>query len=157
MVFQVLKYDVVCDGTGCGRKVTSAPKVPAPIALLQHRKLHLHFVGRSAFHFAHKVAHRQAWRDRHKHVHVVRRQHAGDNLDAIFSANLSDDFPHPFADGPGEHLVPVLCYPNHMIAMIEDAMFSFLILHDLETRKMKGAGQRRFHFPGFKVILLSSR
>ena len=50
VLFQVLKYDVLCDGAVGGREVPPAPKPAAPIALADMWELALHLVRRTALH-----------------------------------------------------------------------------------------------------------
>ena len=43
MAINVLKYGFISNGTDCGTKITTSPKPPAPIALLDFRKFLLDF------------------------------------------------------------------------------------------------------------------
>ena len=93
MLFKVLKYDVLRDGTRCRREVPAAPEMAAPVPFADGGKFPLDLVGRSALHLADQIADGQFRRHRHEHVDVIARQHALDDLDAILSTDLPDDLP----------------------------------------------------------------
>ena len=85
------KYTSLGDGPVGGRKVPTAPKAPAPVTLLDLWELALDFVRRSPLHQPHQIADRLLRRDRYKHVDVVVRQHAFDDLNSVLSADLPTD------------------------------------------------------------------
>ncbi len=122
MLFQVLKYDVLCYGTVGGRKVAPAPKMASPVAFFEMREFALHFVGRPSLHQAHQVAYGQFRRHRYEHVDVVAGQDAPQDIDAILAANLPDDVAHTQPDIALKHFVTVFGRPDEVIAVIENAM-----------------------------------
>ena len=101
VLFEVLKYDVFRDGTVGGREIPSAPKAPPPIAALQLREFALHLVGGAALHQPHQIAHRQFRRHGNEHVDMINRQHAADDVDALFAADLATNVPDPQPDITG--------------------------------------------------------
>ena len=107
----------------------------APIAFLQLGKFAEQLECRSALDPAHEVADRQLWRDRYEHMHMVTRYNALEDLYAILCANLADDLPHAQLHITAQQLVAILRRPDQMIAMIENAMLSFVVLHDHTLRK----------------------
>ena len=135
VILQVLKYCIFCDGTIGGRKVTPAPKPLPPITFLQCREFPLYQIRGAPFHFTHEVADRKLRRDRDKHVDVITRHNTTDNRNAIFRANPADDLANPTLDVATKHLETVLRRPHHMIAMVENAMFAFVISHDHTLQK----------------------
>ena len=102
----------------------------SPVALLQLRELPEKLECRPALDPAHEIAHRQLWRDRYEHMHMVTRYNALEDLYAILCANLADDLPHAQLHLTAEKLVAIFRRPDQMIAMVENAVLSFVILHD---------------------------
>src|SRR5207237_6386418 len=76
----ILKYDIVRDVAAGGAEVSSGPEVTAPISFAQFGKLHLDPMRRTPFDSAHEVADRNVGRYLDKHVDMLTRQHAGDDL-----------------------------------------------------------------------------
>jgi hypothetical protein len=89
------------------------------------------FVGRPSLHEPHQVTDRQFWRDGYKHVDMVARQHAPDNLDAVLSANLTANVTHSQLNVALQHFIAILGRPNEVVTMVENAMFARGILHVL--------------------------
>jgi hypothetical protein len=95
------------------------------------REFTLHFVGRPSLHEPHQVTDRQFWRDGYKHVDMVARQHAPDNLDAVLSANLTANVTHSQLNVALQHFIAILGRPNEVVTMVENAMFAREILQVL--------------------------
>jgi hypothetical protein len=93
-------------------------------------KFALHLVGRTAFHLSHQITHRQLWRHRHEHVDMIARQHASDNVNVIFRADLPDDVSHAQPDIAEQNFVTILRRPDQVIAVVENAMFTLIVLHE---------------------------
>ena len=74
-------------------------------------------------------------------MNVVARNDTADNRDIIFRANTSDNFTDPTLDIPSKHLEAVLGRPHHMITMIENAVFAFIIVHDHTFQKNEPQAQ----------------
>lgn len=55
-------------------------------------------------------------------MHVITRQHALDDLDAILRANLTANIANSQFDITPKHLVAILGRPNEVIAVVVDAM-----------------------------------
>jgi len=104
--------------------------VAAPVAFLQLWKFPLYLVGRAPFHQPHKVAHRQFRWYRHKHMHMVARQDAAEDIDVVFVADLQYDVAHPQPDIAKQHFLTALRRPHQVEAMVVDAMLASGILHD---------------------------
>ena len=92
MLLNVLKYDLICDGTAGGTKVASGPEMSAPTALPNVGKLLLDLVRGSSLHALHEPAHRNARRDRHEQVDMIVGQHAADDRGYHLATNLANDF-----------------------------------------------------------------
>ena len=91
MALNIPKYDVISDvSTGCA-EISSGPKSPPPIALADFRELHLDLVERTPFGALHEIADGNVGRHRDKHVDVIARQHALDDLHTHFTADLPDN------------------------------------------------------------------
>ena len=61
-------------------------------------------------------------RHRDKHVDVIARQHALDDLHAHFTADLPHNVPHRLPQFPLQHLVAILGDPDDVIAVIKNRM-----------------------------------
>ena len=58
------------------------------------------------------------------------------DINTVFSADLTADVTEPQLDVVLQNLVPIFCRPNEMISMVKNAMFAGRILHVLNTPKM---------------------
>lgn len=157
MLLQVLKYDILCDGPIGRRKVPSAPKAASPIAFPDRREFTLDLVGRSSLHLAHEIADCELWRHRYEHVDVIARQNTANDINAIFSAHLADDIANALTQITLENLVAIFRRPHDVIAVIKNAVFSSVVLHDRILRKMSLEPLRAAHFPEDTIINDSSR
>ena len=106
----------------------------APVALLDLRKLPLHFVRCPALNLAHEIGYRKARRDRHKHIHMVSCQHTLKYLDPVLAADLPDYLTYPQSDAPFQFFEPVFGDPHQMIAMVKCAVLAFIVLHNHTLR-----------------------
>ncbi len=88
------------------------------------KTLTLHLVGRPPLHQPNQVAHRELRWDRHKHVDMINRQHAPDNINATFVTDLSDDVAHAQSNITQQNLVAILGRPDEMIAMVVNAVLA---------------------------------
>jgi hypothetical protein len=155
---KVLKYDVVRDVAAGRTEIPSGPEVPPPVAPFELRELLLQAARRPPFDASHDVGDGVLGRHGQEHVHMVPRKHAFDDRHAQLVATLSDDFPCPFADVAGQHLVTIFCSPNNVIPMVVHAVSPEVISghpYPLENETLtRSAG---FHFPGGKDVVLDSR
>lgn len=135
MLFKSLKYDVFRDCAVCGRKVPPAPKVAAPIAMLQPWKFAEKLKGGSVRYPSHQLAHGNFGRDRHEDVQVVRRYEHLQDLHAIFCAHLPGDFPNPDLHVTTQDFEAVFGRPDQVIAMVKNVVLSSVELHDYSLRK----------------------
>ena len=66
---------------------------------------------------------------------MITRHNATDDLYTNFLTYLPDDLVHPELKLSPEHLEAVFGDPDHMIAMIENAVLASIILHDHTFQK----------------------
>lgn len=76
MEFWILRGDIVSAISRDGGKISSGPKLSAPIALAQLRELYLDPIRRAPFDMLHDIVQGQFWRCRQEHVDVIAAQNA---------------------------------------------------------------------------------
>ena len=91
MLVEIILDDIIGNIPARRTKVASCPEPPAPISLAQLWEFLLDFSRGTTLHTLHKLAYRNMGRNFHKHVHMVGRQNAVDDVHAQFSTNLTDD------------------------------------------------------------------
>ena len=65
-----------------------------------------------------------------EHVHMIFRQHAFDDLDTEFAADLTDDLSNPKAKLAAQYVVSIFGRPNHVITVIIDGVATLAVDHD---------------------------
>lgn len=67
---------------------------------------------------------------------VIARQHPAQDVDLVLPADLTANVADTQAQRPGQDLLTVLRRPDDMVAVIENAVFTGIILHQRTLRKM---------------------
>ena len=107
MLVEIILDDIVGNVTAGRAKVVSCPEPPVPISLAQFWEFLLDFSRGTALHTLHKLAYRNMRRNFHKHVDMVARQNAVDDVHAQFSTNLTHNRPQPFPDTSTQYLITI--------------------------------------------------
>ena len=124
VLFEVLKYDVFCDGTIRRRKEPTSPKVTFPIAFPGKRTFLSYFERRTPIHFAHKIADRQFRWYRNKHMHMITREYTFDDFNTVFCSDLTANISNTDAQLTMQNLKPVFPQAHDVIAMIINAILA---------------------------------
>ena len=66
---------------------------------------------------------------------VVGRHNTADNIDTVFTTNTADDFTDAPLDIASKNLEALLCRPDDVITVIENAMLASIIVHDHPLQK----------------------
>ncbi len=74
------------------------------------------------------------------------------DVDPVLAADLTANVAHPQTQRAGQDLVTVFGRPDDVIAMIKNAVFAGVILHDLILGKNEPWPNRRLIFPEDKII-----
>jgi len=72
-------------------------------------------------------------------MHMVRRQHSFDDLNAQFLASLADDFAQPNTHLATQHLEPIFGHPNDVKSVVIFRMTSIVIGLFKSTRHLQSA------------------
>lgn len=109
MMLKILLNHFVRDISGTPRAVTSCPKVPPPISLLQMRKLLLQPARRTTFEPLDQIRQRQFRSVFNVHMNMVFAHNAFENSDIFRIANLNQQVAASNFDVALQNVVTVLC------------------------------------------------
>ncbi len=129
VLLDILKDDVVGDIAAGRAEIAACPEVPSPVALLEPGEFSLNFVRRSALHPANNIANPKMRRDRHEHMHMIRRQDALDDGHAELGADLADDLADTQAHFACQNLEAILGDPDDVVAMIKNGVRAGVVGH----------------------------
>ena len=127
MLFDILKYDLFCNGTAGGAKVASGPEMPPPIPFADLWELLLDLVRRATLRTLHKTANGNTRRDRHEQVDVIVGQHALDDRDVHLTTNLANNIADTLPQCITQNFESVFGNPNNMVAVVENCVRGFII------------------------------
>ncbi len=108
-------------------KISSRPKVSAPIAFFDDRKLFKQLTSTSAFEATHDLTWGHAWRSGEKQMDMIFTHHPTENSDLKCFASLTDQFTNSQGHITSENLITIFGNPNKMILNIEKVVSPFEI------------------------------
>ena len=129
---KVRTYDVFGNGATGSGKLSPSPEATAPVPFADLGKRPLDLERRTALHHAHPIADRPLRGHRDEHVHMIRRDHAAHDGDAVLLTDLATDIPDPEAQVPAQHLVAILRRPDNVIPVVKDTMCARIIRRPLD-------------------------
>ena len=112
VVRKVLKYDILGNSTGGGGEISPSPEATAPVPFADLGKLPLDLERRTALHHAHPIADRPLRGHRDEHVHMIRRDHAAHDGDAVLLTDLNISYSVLHASRYVEGLSLTECTPS---------------------------------------------
>ena len=122
MMLQVLFDHLFCHLTYRRTEVSSRPKMPSPVPLLQVRKLLEQAARSPSFDSPHDFAGRQIRRSTDQNVDMIFAHHAFYNPYLKRFTGLSHQVSYPFRDVTTQHFVAILRDPNKMVLHLINRM-----------------------------------
>ena len=127
MVIYILFDHFICNIATRYTKISSAPKMPAPISFSQLWKFLLNFSGASALHRFYQVALTNMRWNRYKNMYMFRGNNAAHYLHTKFFSNLNNYFANTPLQISSENFIAVFGYPNNVKSMMIFGMRPFAI------------------------------
>jgi hypothetical protein len=115
--------------TRCSTEISSRPKVPSPLSLLNLREFFKKLCSTSIFYSAHYFTRSHCRRSRHKYVNMVFAHYTAYYPDLKCLTCLPDQFSNPKGYITLQHLITILCNPYKMIFNIKYRVASISIIH----------------------------
>ena len=114
LLFNVLLYHLVRDVALADRQITSRPEMSAPELLSQMRELQQQYARAYAFQPLHEFAHVLSRSIRYKHVYMIARHFARDDVNLVLQSNLAQNISGADCYLAYKNTFPVFGYPNQM-------------------------------------------
>ena len=124
MIIKIFANNFIGYITACRAKISSSPKMSAPVFLTNLRKLLLYSSRRTAFGNLYKLTYRNMWRNRDEQMDVVLRQNSINNFNPHFFSNLSNNFSNSQTQVSIQNTIPIFSYPHNMVTMMVNRMLA---------------------------------
>ena len=131
VMLQIIFNHLLSHLTYRGTKITSRPKVPAPVTLLYMGELFEQFARCSPFNSSHHLTRGQRRWTTDKDVNMIFADHTLDNPNLKCFAGLPDQISNALRYYTRENLISILCHPDKVVFNLIDRMAAIPVLHAL--------------------------
>jgi len=129
MMFQIFLDHFFCQCTRCDTKISTGPKMLAPISFFHMWELREYLPRHPVFDPTHNVRGRNIRRSGNQNMHMIFADHTTQYVNLKTNTCLPNKLPHPESKVPLQKVITIFSYPHKMILYLVFCMASLTIFH----------------------------